>query len=278
MELWYSIVNCLPFEWVQFNFMKNALLAVILVTPVFALLGCLVINCQMSFFSDAIGHASLAGIAVGTLAGLTNPLWAMIIFSFLLTILVVIFKRYSQTATDTIIGLLMSFSVALGIVILSKYGGFNKYSKFLIGDILTVSPSEIFMLACVLVAVLATWFVFFNRIFLVSLNRSLAMSRGIQIWRIEFLFTLLVAIVVTISIQWVGLLVINSLLILPAAASKNISRNIAQYTLFAVMFSIISGVSGLIISYYVGTATGATIVLAAMGFFVLSFFIRLIKK
>ncbi len=277
MELWYSLLNCLPFEWLHFEFMKNALLAIILVSPIFALLGCLVINCQMSFFSDAIGHAALAGIAIGTLAGLANPLWAMITFSFLLTLLVVLFKRYSKASTDTIIGLLMSFSVALGIVILSKYGGFNKYSKFLIGDILTITPSEIMMLVCVLAVVVATWIFFFNKIFLVSLNKSLALSRGIQVWKIEFLFTLLVALVVTICIQWVGLLVINSLLILPAAASKNISRNISQYTFFAVIFSVISGIGGLIISYYAGTATGATIVLVAMAFFVASFIIKLEK-
>ncbi|MFZ2655084.1 MAG: metal ABC transporter permease [Victivallales bacterium] len=263
------------FEWVQYDFMRNALIAVILVSPLFALLGCMVINNQMTFFSEALGHAALTGIAIGAVAGLADPTWPMIIFASFLTGIITLLRKYSAASTDTIVGLVMAFSVALGIVILSKYGGINKYSKFLVGDILTITTGETIRLAITLGAVLLLWILYFNKLFLVSLNRSLAQSRGINVWMVEFIFSLTVALVVTISIQWIGLLVINSMLILPAAAARNIARNISSYTLIAVGISLVSGISGLLSSYYCGTATGAMIVLISMGLFILSLIWRI---
>jgi zinc transport system permease protein len=275
MELWHTFISQMPFEWAHYEFMRNALLAVLLVSPLFALLGCMVINSQMTFFSEALGHAALTGIAIGAITGLSDPTWAMLVFAGVLTVVITLLRRYSAASTDTIVGLVMAFSVALGLVILSKYGGINKYSKFLIGDILTISQPEITRLLLVIGAVLLIWVIYFNRLFIVSLNRSLAQSRGINVWLIEFIFSLTVALVVTISIQWIGLLVINSMLILPAAASRNVAENISNYTLTAVIIGMIAGASGLIISFCFGTATGATIVLISMGFFIASLIWRM---
>ncbi len=275
MELWHTLISQMPFEWAHYEFMRDALLAVLFVSPLFALLGCMVINNQMTFFSEALGHAALTGIAIGAVAGLADPTWAMLAFAGVLTLVITVLRRYSAASTDTIVGLVMAFSVALGLVILSKYGGINKYSKFLVGDILTISKPEIIRLLIVIGAVLVLWVLFFNRLFIVSLNRSLAQSRGINVWLVEFIFSLTVAMVVTISIQWIGLLVINSMLILPAAASRNVAGNISSYTLNAVIISVIAGVSGLIISFCFGTATGATIVLISMGFFIASLIWRM---
>jgi len=254
--------------------MQDALLAVLLTCPLFALLGCLVINNQMAFFSDAIGHAALTGIAIGVLLGLGNPLWSMIGFAVLLALVVSALRRRCSVSADTIIGLTMSFTVALGVVLLSRNGGFGKYSRFLIGDLLTISTAELKQLVVMLIIVLALWTVFFNRIFFVTVSRSLALSRGVNVWLTEVMFAIVVAVVVTVSIPWVGLLVINSLLILPAATSRNIAQNTPQYLLGAVVVSLFSGVMGLICSYYWGTATGATIVLVCMFFFALSALVR----
>lgn len=270
MSYLHHIVAYLPFEWAQFAFMQNALLAVLLITPLFALIGCLVINNQMAFFSDAIGHAALTGIAIGALAGLADPLWAMLGFAAALAVLVSVLRRYSSASTDTIIGLMMAFAVALGVVLLSRGGGFARYSRYLIGDLLTIAPFEILRLLLLLAIVVGVWLAFFNPLFFVCLNRSLAKARGLPIWRLETFFAVIVALVVTITIPLVGLLVINALLIVPAAAARNTARTLAAYVLGAVVISLISGVAGLIASFYWGTATGATIVLFAMGFFVLS--------
>lgn len=270
MELWHSLAGALPFEWARYVFMQHALLAVLLITPLFALLGCMVVQNQMSFFSEAVGHASLTGVAVGVLCGLGEPLWAMLGVAVLLGLSVSAMRRWSAASTDTVIGLTMAFTVALGVAMLSRGGNFAKYTRFLVGDVLTITPEEIARLGSMLGVVVLLWLAGFNRLFLVSLNRPLARSRGMPVWLVETLFAVVVALAVTISIQWVGLLVINSLLILPAATARNVARDVPRYVMLSVILSLISGVAGLVVSFYAGTATGATMVLVAMGFFVLS--------
>ena len=274
MNAWYSVAGQLPFDWAQLVFMQNALLAVLLIAPLFALLGCMVINNQMAFFSDAMGHSALAGLAIGTLLGLRDPTGSVVLFAVALALVIFLLRRYSAVPPDTVIALVMAFVVALGVVLLSRGGGFRKYTGYLIGDILTITPGEIGRVAALLVVVAAAWLLAFNAMTLVSLNRSLAQSRGVAVRRIEVLFAVLVAIVVAVSISWVGLLVINSLLVLPAAAARNLARNTRSYILGAILISLLSGLLGLICSYYWDTATGGTIVLWATGFFVASLLLR----
>ena len=270
MSGWHWLIERLPFEWAHFAFMHNALLAILLVSPLFALLGCLVINNQMAFFSDAIGHATLTGIAIGALLGMADPTWSMIGFAVLLAMGISLLRRYSAVSTDTLIGLVMAFAVSLGVVVLSRGGGFAKYSRFLIGDLLTITPHEIGRLGVILLLVGLLWLRYFNRFLLTFLNRALAQSRGENVWGMEAFFASIVALVVAVSIPWVGLLVVNSLLIIPAATSRNVAVNTPQYILFAVLLSSLAGVSGLVLSFHWGTATGATIVLVAMTLYVVS--------
>ncbi len=274
MNWWCAAIDQLPFAWAHYKFMQYALLAVILTSPIFALLGCLVVSNQMAFFSEAIGHAALAGIGLGVLMGLPDPSWSMLVFGVIFALSISFLKRNSNTSTDTAIGLTMSFCVALGIVLLSRGGGFGKYSRYLIGDMLTIGPEDLKRLALLFLIIVSGGAFFFNQLFLVTASHSLARSRAISIWKTEAVFAVLVAIVVTLSIPWVGLLVINSLLILPAASSRNIAQNTFQYVLGALSVSCISGIIGLLCSYYWGTATGATIVLTATVFFLISLIIR----
>ena len=278
MSLWYSIIDFLfPFEWAQYDFMKNALLGVLLVTPMFGILGTMVVNNKMSFFSDALGHSALTGIAVGVMFGINNTLVSMLAFSILLTIAIINVKNAKTASVDTIIGVFSSSAVALGIVILSYNGGFNKYSAYLIGDLLSISNNDIFMLIISFIAVLLIWFTCFNKFLLVSINHTFARSRGVNVKFYEYIFTILVAIIVTISIQWVGILVISSIMILPAASARNISNNIRQYHIYSISIAVISGILGLFLSYHFGCATGATIVLISSVFFALTYFISLRK-
>ena len=157
---------------------------------------------------------------------------------------------------------------------MSHSGGFAKYSSYLIGDLLSISQEDIFMILAVFSVIIFLWFFIFNKILIVSINPSLAASRGIDTLTSEMLFSAALAIVVSISIQWVGLLIINSMLVLPAAAARNVSNNVRQYHLFSIFIALLSGIAGLIMSYYWNTATGATIVLFASGLFFLTFTLR----
>ena len=261
INLWYRLVDMLPFVWTHYAFMKNALLAVLLVTPCFALLGTMVVNNRMAFFTDVLGHSALTGIAIGVLLGFHDPTLPMIAIAVVLAVSINLLKDTTRASVDTVLGVLFAFIVALGIVILSRQGGFVKYTSYLIGDILVVSPQQIAWFFIIAVVVLAYWLTAANAMILTSVNTSLARSRRINTFLIETSFTILLALVVIISIRLVGILIINSLLILPAAASRNIARNFHTYTAWAVIISVFSGVAGLIASYYWGTASGATIVI-----------------
>lgn len=276
INVWYHLIDMLlPFEWASHLFMKNALLAVLLITPVFGLMGTMIVNNRMAFFSDAIGHSALTGIAIGVLLGIHNPLWAMVLFSVLFAFAITYVKSIIKISSDTVIGVFSSTAIAAGIVILSRGGGFNKYSTYLIGDLLSIYPRELGLLVLLLGFVLVFWMFLFNKLLLVSVNPSLAASRGVRVRWIETLFTAMTAIVVSMSIQWVGLMIINSLLVLPAATARNLARNMRQYHVYSVGISLISGVLGLLGSYYWNTATGATIVLITAAGYFLSFLYRL---
>ena len=268
----------LPFEWARYEFMRNALVAVILVSPLFALMGTLVVNNRMAFFSDAIGHASLTGIGLGVLLGLADPLLALVGFALLLGLGILAMQRLTRASMDTIISLSMSFSIALGVVLLSRGGNFNRYSHYLIGDLLSITPRDIAWLCLTVVLVGGGILFYYNRILLIGLNDSLARSRGLNAWWTQVLFVASIVMVVTMNLSWVGILIINSLLILPAAAAHNIARNTRQYVLLAMAVSLASGIVGLLISYYAGTASGATIVLVAMGLFLLTLALKALRR
>lgn len=273
-----DILELIPLECMKYGFMKNALIGVLILSPIFGILGTMVINNKMSFFSDALGHSALTGIAIGVIFKIENPIISMLIFAILMSILIINVKRINNASVDTIIGVFSSSAVALGIVILSFNGGFNKYSTYLIGDILSITTKDLVMLFILAIMVCILWLICFNKLLLVSINTTLARSRGINVEFYEYLFTTLIAVVVTMCIQWIGVLVISSMLILPAASSRNISKNVSTYHLYSIIISIVSGISGLFISYSIGSATGATIVIISAIFFVITFFISLIKQ
>jgi zinc transport system permease protein len=265
IEIWYRFLDMFPFSWTQYVFMKNALLAILLVTPCFALLGTMVVNNRMAFFTDVLGHSALTGIAIGVLLGFHDPTLPMLAVAVLLAVAVNLLKNATKASADTVLGVFFAFIIALGIVILSRQGGFVKYTGYLIGDILAVSPRQIAWFSLIGIVVLVYWYSAGNAMLLTSVNTSLARSRMVNTFLIETSFTILLALVVIISIRLVGILIINSLLVLPAAASRNFARNVHAYTLWAVIISIFSGIAGLIASYYWGTASGATVVLFAAG-------------
>ncbi len=278
MNLWYSLVELLPFEWAtegSMYFMKNALLALLIVTPLFGILSTMVVTRHMSFFSDALGHSAFTGVAIGALCGLAEPLWAAVVFSVALSILFTVILHRTNLPSDTIIGVFSSTAVALGIFIATLGGGsFAKFNSYLIGDILSVTPRKIGILFLIFVGVIVFWGFCYNHLMLSAVHPLLAASRGIRTFYQDLLFSVLVSLVVTISMTWVGLLVINSLLVLPAAAARNLSRNIWQYHLFSLLAAMAAGVAGLLTSFYLGSSTGACITLYLAVWFGITFCFR----
>lgn len=262
MEIIYNILETIiPLNFINYDFMKNALIAILLISPLFAILGTMIVNNKMAFFSDALGHSALTGIAIGMILGISNLNIAMILFAIIFAVLLNYVKRKITYSADTIISVFASIAIAIGLAVLAKTGGFNKYSSYLVGDILSITKQEIIYLFLAFIAIFAFWFFIFNKLHSISINSTLAKSKGIKVEIIDNIFVIAIAIIVMISIRWIGILLINSLLILPAASSRNIAKNMREYHGFAILFSLFSGISGLLISYYNDIPTGPMIVI-----------------
>ena len=275
MSLWYALCDALGAEFLSMNFMKNALLAVIVMAPLFGLLSTMIVTGKMSFFSDALGHSGFTGIAIGVLCGAALPIWWAVGLAVAFALLFSFVRSRSSQSADTIIGVFSSTAVALGIFIATMGGGsFTKFNKYLIGDILSVTPGEIGALALVLLAVAALWVLCSNQLILTAIHPQLASSRGLKTARNETFFTVVIAVVVTLAMSWVGRMVINSLLVLPAASARNVAKNVRQYHLFSVLGALVASVAGLILAYYLGCSAGATIALLLALFFAVTFALR----
>ena len=247
--------------WTHYGFMRLALCAVVLIAPLYALLGTMVVDGRMAFFSESLGHSAMTGIAIGVLLGFKTPLWAMLIFGIVYALLLAFAKSRGAASTDTTISVFSSSFMALGIVLLSKGGGFARYSSYLVGDLLSITPGEISAAGFVLVLTVIFWVFGYNALMFSSINPSLAASRGVRTRLIETAFACLLAVVVMLSIRWVGTLIISALLVLPAASARNISQNVRSYHLLSLLLALLSSVLGLLVSFALDTASGATIVL-----------------
>ena len=275
MGVWNVLMDLLPFEWADHGFMRSALLAVLVISPLFGLLSTMVVESRMSFFSDALGHSAFTGIAVGVLCGLSDPMWCAVLLALVFAVLFTYVRRKSNMASDTVIGVFSSTAVALGIFIATLNGGsFTRFNSILIGDILSVEAGKIALLAVILAVVVVLWVCSFNQLMLASVHPALADSRGIKVFWQEAVFSAAIAVVVTVAMTWVGLLVINALLVLPAAAGRNLAKNMRQYHLFSLLGAVAAGIAGLMTSYYIGSSAGASITLYLAVWFAVTFLLR----
>jgi zinc transport system permease protein len=261
-------------EALRYGFFRRALLAVLILAPMLSFLGCLVVESRMAYFSDAIGHGGLAGIALGALVGMSDPFVSLETFSVLLALAVVAARRKGALSSDTAIGVFQAAAMAIGVVLLSRGGGFAKFSGYLVGDILAIGAHEIWRLVAVLGLFLIAWIWLFNRVLVASLGETFAVSRGVSAWRTLTVFSVLLAVVVASTIQWMGILVIQALVILPAATARNLARSTAEFHWIATGVGVGCSVAGLFASWTWSTASGATMVLFCFAAFLLSLLAR----
>ncbi|MCH5287394.1 MAG: metal ABC transporter permease [Christensenellaceae bacterium] len=279
MQAIYQVIDTLlPIPALQFGFMKNALLAILLLTPLLGLLGTMAVNQQMAFFSDALGHSALTGIGLGIVLGVRSDLISMLVFGVVWAILICRIRQTGAASTDTVISVFSSTSIAAGLLILSRGGGFAKYSSLLVGDVLAVTPNDLLLLLIALAVGTAVWMAMYNRLLLAGVNASLARSRGVRIHLVECAFVVLVAVAVMLAIRWVGVMLINALLILPAAAGRNLARSSRQHAVWSVAIALSSGVAGLLSAYAWDTSAGAAIVLYAAAWYFLSLLLRAVLR
>ncbi|MDR1044276.1 MAG: metal ABC transporter permease [Candidatus Adiutrix sp.] len=258
-------------------FLRRAALALMLLAPVSAGAGVLVVNQRLAFFADAVGHSVFLGVALALLLNVAEKP-AILLTGVLIGLLVTYLSRHSRLAADTVIGLVFSGAIALGLVIVSRNPGTARgLSRFFLGDVLTLGDGEILALAALALLSFFFFLFFFNHLTLESLSPVLARSRNPLKSRLApYAFGVFLALVVTVSVWSVGVLLVTALLVAPAAAGRNWALSAAAMFRVAVVISLFSGQAGLYLSTRpeINTAAGATVVLAAVFIFVLSYFSR----
>lgn len=274
----YALMDfLLPLSFAEPEFMKRALLAVLFVAPSAAAVGVPLVQFRMAFFSDAIGHSAFTGVALGVLLGI-HPLLTMVAFGLFVAWAITLVKGRTGLSPDTVIGVFFSTVIALGIAVISAQKGLTRnLQAYLYGDLLAISGAEVVWMAALFLAVAVYLFFTFNRILLLGVHEGFARSLGVRGRALEISFSLAVALVVTTAIRAVGILLVTALLVVPAAAARNTARTAAAAFWIAIAISLASGFAGIAASYYLDTATGATIVLFAAAFFALTALLRLAR-
>ncbi len=262
------------FSFWDYDFMRHALWAILLLVPLLSLLGTLVVNNGMSFFSDALGHSALTGVAIGVVAGVARYEWVMVVFAVVFALLMNRIRHSHIASTDTVIGVFSSVGVALGLLLLSRNSHFANYQSLLIGDVLSITIDELWLVGGALVVVALVWVLCFNGFHAVSIHPAVARNKGIPVRLLDDVFVVVVAVVVMLAIRWVGLLLINAMLVLPAAAARNVARSMRSFTALSLIFGVFAGVTGLLFSWYNAVATGPMIILILATLFFGTFALR----
>ncbi len=265
--LFSAMGRILPFGFAEPLFMKRAILAMLFIAPAAAAVGVPLVHFRMAFFSDAIGHSAFTGVAIGVLLGV-HPLLTMVAFGLFVAWAITRVKGRTELSPDTVIGVFFSTVIALGVAIISAQKGLTRnLQAYLYGDLLAVSGTELLWMGVLLIAVGVYLFLTFNRIMLLGVHEGFARSMGVPVHALEISFALVVALVVTTAIRAVGILLVTALLVVPAASARNVARGVVSAFWVAIAVAVVSGLSGIAASYYLDTATGATVVLVAAALF-----------
>lgn len=278
--LYALLAQLLPFDCLQARFMQQALLGMLLLAPMAAVMGIMVVNFRMAFFADAISHSAFAGVALGLIFSV-DPNWTMPAFGLVVGLGIMIMQRHSSLSSDTVIGVFFSAMVAFGLAIVSRDRSLARdLQRFLYGDILTISDGQILCLILLFLALMTFQAVSYNHLLYIGLNPALAQAHRVRVAVHQYLFAGLLALIVMFSVQAVGVLLVTAMLIVPAAAARNVARTAGSMFWWALLISLSSAVAGLLISAqdWARTATGATIIIVACGWFLLSMIVSTLRR
>lgn len=265
----WATAGYLP-EALAYGFVVNALLAGLMIGPVLGGLGTLVVVKRFAFFSEAVGHAALTGVAIGILLGepYTGPYGSLFGYCLLFGILLNFLRNRTGLSPDTLIGVFLSVSLALGASLLLMLAGkinVHILENVLFGSVLTVSGQDLVVLGIVAVLVLALAVPLYNRIMLASFNPQLAAVRGVAVKTLDYLFVVLVTLVTVAAVKVIGAILVGALLVIPAAAARLVSQSLKGFFFVSVVIATLSTLLGILlpIVFDLPVPSGAAIILVA---------------
>ncbi len=290
----YELFRNLLLQWAEagflpesfkYAFVANAFFCAFLIGPLLGGIGTMVVTKRLAFFSQAVGQAAMTGVALGILLGepYTSPYASLFGFCILFGLLMNFTRGRTKMSSDTVIGVFLSISLAVGAcILLYVTAGVNIHilESILFGSILTVSDIDMNVLLVVAVICTMVSIPFYNRLLLGSFNSSLAHVRGVKVVLMEYMFVLMITVITVASLKIVGAVLVEALFIIPAAAARNISKSIRSFTAFSILFSTLACLLGVVIplEFNIAVPSGGAIILVASFFFLITAVVRITGK
>lgn len=269
----------------KYGFVINAIICALLIGPILGAIGTMVVAKKMAFFSEAVGHAAMTGIAVGVILGepLTAPYISLFTYCILFGLLINYTKNRTKMSSDTLIGVFLAMSIALGgslIIFVSSKVNSHVLESVLFGSILTVDDNDIYILIAATIIIILALIPFLNKMLLASFNPSLATVRGVNVKLIEYIFIIIVTIITIASVKIIGSILVEALLLIPAASAKNLSKSIKSFIIYSIIFSLMSCLLGIYLPIYfeISIPSGGAIILIASIIFIVTTIIKMAFK
>lgn len=258
----------------HYSFMQNALMISILISILCPCIGIFLVLRRYSMIGDTLAHSSLAGVALGLVTGL-NPILSAFVFTSICGILIEYLRNYFKKYAELILSIVLSLSVGTAITIISSGKARANVNSFLFGSVLTVTKTDLItVLALSLVSVFLI-VLLYNHLLVLTFDEEGAKASGINAKLINYIFTILVAATISVSIRIVGVLVLSSMIALPVATALQLNKGFKTTLIFSIFISIIDIVTGIFVSYYIDCAPGGVTALISVSTLVL---VMLLKK
>jgi len=260
--LWSWIVAPLAY-----GFMQRGMLAAVLVGILCAIVGCYVVLRSMAFLGDALSHAVLPGVAIAYLMG-ANLLMGALAAAVVVALLISLFSRQGTIKEDTAIGIVFAAALALGVALISSVRTYAvDLTHIMFGNVLGVSPTDVWLIAGIGAAVLLTILAFYRQFLVIAFDPVLAATQRLPVERLRMLLLLLIALTIVVSLQTVGVGLVAAMLVTPGATAYLLTRRLPTMMIVAALIGAVASISGLYLSYYVNIASGAAVVLVATALF-----------
>ena len=250
-------------EIFQYEFMQRAFITGILIAIITPCIGIIIVLKRLSMIGDSLSHTSLAGVAAGLIAGV-NPIIGAITFSVIAALGIERIRKSFKNYSELAIAIIMSTGIGLAGILSGFVKNSATFNSFLFGSIVAISNFELYMVVILSLIVIVISIILYKELFAITFDEESAKLSGVSVRLINFIFTLLTAIVISISARTVGTLVISSLMVLPVATAMQLSKSYKQTLIYSIVIAVASTILGLVISYYANFKPGGTIVLVGV--------------
>ncbi|MDD4211602.1 MAG: metal ABC transporter permease, partial [Clostridia bacterium] len=243
----------------NYEFMRVAFLVGILLAIIMPLIGSVLVFKRLSMIGDSLSHTALAGVAIGLIAGY-NPIWGAIAITILATLFIEVIRKKFPKYTEISLAIVMSAGIALS-GLLSSFVPANNFNSYLFGSIISITSLEVYLAVGLFIAIIAFFIIFYKELMFISYNENSAKLAGVPVKAVNFILSLLTAIMVALAAKIIGALIVSSIMVIPTAISLQIAKSYKNTLLIAVAFSVTSLIIGLTTSFYIGLKPGGTVAL-----------------